>query len=55
MVTDESLPKENLEHVVERAGFQGPAQLKLMHRVVPAATFKQRQRLKLVESQKTSA
>jgi putative toxin-antitoxin system antitoxin component (TIGR02293 family) len=47
------LPKQSLERVVERAGFQGPARLKLMHRVVPAATFKRRHRLKPVESEKT--
>jgi putative toxin-antitoxin system antitoxin component (TIGR02293 family) len=47
------LPKHSLERVVERAGVQGPARLKLMHRVVPAATWKRRNRLKLVESEKT--
>ncbi|MEX0735697.1 MAG: antitoxin Xre/MbcA/ParS toxin-binding domain-containing protein [Steroidobacteraceae bacterium] len=50
---ESGLPKQSLERVVERAGFQGPARLKLMHRVVPAATFKRRNRLKLVESEKT--
>lgn len=50
---ESGLPKQSLERVVERAGFQGPARLKLMHRVVPAATFKRRHRLKLVESEKT--
>ena len=47
------LPKRSLERVVERAGVQGPARQKLMHRVVPAATWKRRIRLKLVESEKT--
>ncbi len=50
---ESGLPRQSLERVVERAGFQGPARLKLMHRVVPAATFKRRHRLKLVESEKT--
>lgn len=50
---ESGLPKQSLERVVERAGFQGPARLKLMHRVVPAATFKRRVRLKVVESEKT--
>jgi len=50
---ESGLPKQSLERVVERAGFQGSARLKLMHRVVPAATFKRRHRLKLVESEKT--
>lgn len=50
---ESGLPKQSLERVVERTGFQGPARLKLMHRVVPAATFKRRHRLKLVESEKT--
>jgi putative toxin-antitoxin system antitoxin component (TIGR02293 family) len=47
------LPKHSLERVVERAGIEGPARLKLMHRVVPAATWKRRHRLKLVESERT--
>ena len=50
---ESGLPKQSLERVVERTGYQGPARLKLMHRVVPAATFKRRVRLKLVESEKT--
>ena len=50
---ESGLPKQSLERVVERTGFQGPARLNLMHRVVPAATFKRRVRLKLVESEKT--
>ncbi len=50
---ESGLPKQSLERVVDRAGYQGPARLKLMHRVVPAATFKRRVRLKLVESEKT--
>ena len=50
---ESGLPKHSLERVVERAGVQGPARLKLMHRVVPAATWKRRIRLKLVESEKT--
>jgi putative toxin-antitoxin system antitoxin component (TIGR02293 family) len=50
---ESGLPRQSLERVVERAGFQGPARLKLMYRVVPAATFKRRVRLKLVESEKT--
>jgi putative toxin-antitoxin system antitoxin component (TIGR02293 family) len=50
---ESGLPKQSLKRVVERAGYQGPARLKLMHRVVPAATFKRRVRLKLVESEKT--
>jgi putative toxin-antitoxin system antitoxin component (TIGR02293 family) len=50
---ESGLPKQALERVVERAGIQGPARQKLMQRVVPAATYKRRQRLKLVESEKT--
>jgi putative toxin-antitoxin system antitoxin component (TIGR02293 family) len=50
---ESGLPKQSLERVVERAGIQGPARQKLMQRVVPAATYKRRQRLKLVESEKT--
>jgi putative toxin-antitoxin system antitoxin component (TIGR02293 family) len=50
---ESGLPKQSLERVVERAGYEGPARQKLMHRVVPAATFKRRVRLKLVESEKT--
>lgn len=50
---ESGLPKQSLERVVERAGVRGPARLKLMHRVVPAATYKRRHRLKLVESEKT--
>ena len=50
---ESGLPKHSLERVVDRAGFEGPARLKLMHRVVPAATWKRRHRLKLVESEKT--
>jgi putative toxin-antitoxin system antitoxin component (TIGR02293 family) len=50
---ESGLPKQSLERVVERAGIEGPARVKLMQRVVPAATFKRRQRLKLVESEKT--
>lgn len=50
---ESGLPKHSLERVVERAGVEGPARLKLMHRVVPAATYKRRHRLKLVESEKT--
>jgi len=50
---EHGLPKHSLERVVERAGIEGPARLKLMHRVVPAATWKRRQRLKLVESERT--
>ncbi|MGH8251173.1 MAG: antitoxin Xre/MbcA/ParS toxin-binding domain-containing protein [Steroidobacteraceae bacterium] len=50
---ESGLPKQSLERVVERAGFHGAARLKLMHRVVPAATFKRRRRLKPVESEKT--
>jgi putative toxin-antitoxin system antitoxin component (TIGR02293 family) len=50
---ESGLPKHSLERVVERAGIEGPARVKLMQRVVPAATFKRRQRLKLVESEKT--
>src|SRR5262245_19634634 len=50
---ESGLPKLSLERVVERAGVEGPARLKLMHRVVPAATYKRRSRLKLVESEKT--
>jgi len=50
---ESGLPKHSLERVVERAGVEGPARLQLMHRVVPAATWKRRQRLKLVESEKT--
>ncbi len=50
---ESGLPKHSLERVVERAGVLGPARLKLMHRVVPAATWKRRHRLKLVESERT--
>lgn len=50
---ESGLPKQSLERVVERSGFEGPARLKLMHRVVPAATYKRRHRLKLVEGEKT--
>jgi putative toxin-antitoxin system antitoxin component (TIGR02293 family) len=50
---ESGLPKHSLERVVERSGIQGPARQKLMQRVVPAATYKRRQRLKLVESEKT--
>ncbi|MBM4220030.1 MAG: DUF2384 domain-containing protein [Gammaproteobacteria bacterium] len=50
---EHGLPKLSLERVVERAGIEGPARLKLMHRVVPAATYKRRHRLKLVESERT--
>jgi len=50
---ESGLPKQSLERVVERAGVEGPARSKLMHRVVPAATYKRRHRLKLVESEKT--
>ncbi len=50
---ESGLPKLSLERVVEHSGIEGPARLKLMHRVVPAATYKRRQRLKLVESEKT--
>ena len=50
---ESGLPKQSLERVVERSGVEGPARLKLMHRVVPAATYKRRQRLKLVESERT--
>ena len=50
---ESGLPKQSLERVVERSGIDGPARLKLMHRVVPAATYKRRNRLKLVESEKT--
>jgi putative toxin-antitoxin system antitoxin component (TIGR02293 family) len=50
---ESGLPKQSLERVVERSGIEGPARLKLMHRVVPAATYKRRTRLKLVESEKT--
>ena len=50
---ESGLPKLSLERVVERSGIEGPARLKLMHRVVPAATWKRRHRLKLVESERT--
>ena len=50
---ESGLLKQSLERVVERAGIEGPARLKLMHRVVPAATYKRRHRLKLVESERT--
>ena len=50
---ESGLPKQSLERVVERSGYEGPARLKLLHRVVPAATYKRRHRLKLVESEKT--
>ena len=48
---ESGLPKQSLERVVERAGVEGPARAKLMHRVVPAATYKRRHRLKLVEGE----
>jgi putative toxin-antitoxin system antitoxin component (TIGR02293 family) len=50
---ESGLPKRSLERVVERSGIEGPARVKLMHRVVPAATWKRRHRLKLVESERT--
>lgn len=50
---ESGLPKQSLERVVERAGVEGPARARLMQRVVPAATYKRRQRLKLVESERT--
>ena len=50
---ESGLPKHSLERVVERAGIEGPARVKLMHRVVPAATYKRRHRLKLVEGEST--
>ena len=50
---ESGLPKQSLERVVERSGVEGPARAKLMHRVVPAATYKRRLRLKLVESERT--
>lgn len=50
---ESGLPKQSLERVVERSGIEGPGRLKLMYRVVPAATYKRRLRLKLVESEKT--
>jgi putative toxin-antitoxin system antitoxin component (TIGR02293 family) len=50
---EQGLPKRSLVRVMERAGFQGPERVMLMHRVVPAATYKRRKRLKLVESEKT--
>jgi putative toxin-antitoxin system antitoxin component (TIGR02293 family) len=53
LAVESGLPKQSLERVVERAGVEGPARLKLMHRVVPAATWKRRHRLKLVESERT--
>ena len=49
---DHGLPKRTLARVVERAGFQGPARVLLMGRIVPAATFKRRKRLKPAESEK---
>ena len=50
---ESGLPKHSLERVVERAGIEGPARVKLMQRVVPAATYKRRHRLKLVEGERT--
>ena len=50
---ESGLPKQSLERVVERSGIEGPARVKLMHRVVPAATWKSRHRLNLVENQRT--
>lgn len=47
------LPKQSLARVAERAGFAGPARNRLIHRVVPPATFKRRKRLKPSESEKT--
>lgn len=47
------LPKQSLVRVVERAGFLGSARQSLMQRVVPAATYKRRKKLKPVESEKT--
>ncbi len=47
------LPKQSLARVAERAGFLGSARQLLMQRVVPAATYKRRKRLKLGESEKT--
>jgi putative toxin-antitoxin system antitoxin component (TIGR02293 family) len=47
------LPKAALQRVVERAGFRGADGAALMNRVVPAATFKRRQKLKPAESERT--
>jgi putative toxin-antitoxin system antitoxin component (TIGR02293 family) len=49
---EHGLPKGALARVVERAGFQGPDRVLLMGRVVPAATYKRRKRLKPAESEK---
>ncbi len=50
---ESGLPKHSLERVVDRAGVEGPDRARLMHRVVPSATYKRRQRLKLAEGERT--
>lgn len=52
-VVEHGLPKASLVRVVERTGVTGADRIKLMGRVVPAATFKRRTKLKLGESEKT--
>jgi putative toxin-antitoxin system antitoxin component (TIGR02293 family) len=47
------LPKASLERVIDRVGVTGSERQELLHRVVPAATFKRRTRLKVAESERT--
>lgn len=50
---EKGLPRSALMRAVARTGVTGKARLALLHRIVPAATFKRRTRLKLHESEKT--
>lgn len=50
---EQGLPKRSLERVVERVGVEGPERVLLMHRVVPAATYKRRTKLKPAEGERT--
>ncbi|MEZ5497944.1 MAG: antitoxin Xre/MbcA/ParS toxin-binding domain-containing protein [Steroidobacteraceae bacterium] len=50
---ERGLPRRALVRAVERAGLTGTRRAQVMHRVVPAATFKRRTILKPHESEKT--
>jgi putative toxin-antitoxin system antitoxin component (TIGR02293 family) len=50
---EHGLPKASLERVIDRVGVTGSERQELLHRVVPAATFKRRTRLKVAESERT--
>jgi putative toxin-antitoxin system antitoxin component (TIGR02293 family) len=50
---EQGLPKASLERVIDRVGVTGSERRELLHRVVPAATFKRRTRLNVAESEKT--